>query len=464
MTMRTTSVSGKRLAAAGALLCIAGVAHAQPEGSTPWMVVPSPNGGPQPLGNTLNAVEALSPTDAWAVGFHYNPAHCEYCPTPLSMHWNGAAWSLVSTPAIPEAQKAQLDDIDAVSSTDIWAVGWGINNNCGLCGWTVIQHWDGSSWTRAQSPNPGLANALYGVAAVSATDVWAVGDQWLSFSAKVPLIVHYDGAAWTPVAYPPIEYGQLDSVFALGANDVWAVGVAGVISTGIRGLAFHWDGASWTEVPLPHEPGGYIWLRSISGVASNDVWAVGVYKYVNHNGHAIASARTWHWDGTSWSRVPQSGVGGHDSRMYGVHAISSDDVWAVGGGDPPLGSNLAFEYQTVHWDGVRWSRVENPNQAVLLAVGGSSRSDVWAVGWGMDSLGYSTGTHTLHHNGSPPLCYANCDRSATPPALNVQDFSCFLARFAAWDPYANCDGSTEWPEFNVQDFSCFLTRYAAGCP
>jgi len=29
------------------------------------------------------------------------------------------------------------------------------------------------------------------------------------------------------------------------------------------------------------------------------------------------------------------------------------------------------------------------------------------------------------------VCYANCDGSFTPPALNVNDFICFQSRFAA---------------------------------
>jgi hypothetical protein len=65
--------------------------------------------------------------------------------------------------------------------------------------------------------------------------------------------------------------------------------------------------------------------------------------------------------------------------------------------------------------------------------------------------------------GGPPVCYANCDGSTTPPVLNVQDFSCFLGKFASGDAYANCDGSTTPPVLNVQDFSCFLGKFAAGC-
>ncbi len=60
-------------------------------------------------------------------------------------------------------------------------------------------------------------------------------------------------------------------------------------------------------------------------------------------------------------------------------------------------------------------------------------------------------------------CYANCDGSTAPPVLNVNDFACFLNRFAAGDPYANCDGSTSPPVLNVLDFACFLNKFAAGC-
>lgn len=62
-----------------------------------------------------------------------------------------------------------------------------------------------------------------------------------------------------------------------------------------------------------------------------------------------------------------------------------------------------------------------------------------------------------------PRCPANCDRSTAPPVLNVNDFTCFLNRFAEGDPWANCDGSTTTPVLNVGDFICFLNEFAAGC-
>jgi hypothetical protein len=61
-------------------------------------------------------------------------------------------------------------------------------------------------------------------------------------------------------------------------------------------------------------------------------------------------------------------------------------------------------------------------------------------------------------------CYANCDGSTAAPILNVNDFACFINRFAAADPLANCDHSTTPPVLNVNDFICYTSQFAAGCP
>ncbi|MBL9030408.1 MAG: hypothetical protein JNM80_01700 [Phycisphaerae bacterium] len=60
-------------------------------------------------------------------------------------------------------------------------------------------------------------------------------------------------------------------------------------------------------------------------------------------------------------------------------------------------------------------------------------------------------------------CFANCDGSTAGPVLTVNDFICYLNRFAAADPKANCDASTVPPVLNVNDFVCFVGLYAAGC-
>jgi hypothetical protein len=60
-----------------------------------------------------------------------------------------------------------------------------------------------------------------------------------------------------------------------------------------------------------------------------------------------------------------------------------------------------------------------------------------------------------------PNCYSNCDLSQGPKRLNVNDFVCFINKYAALDPYANC---TLDAVIDIADFSCFMTKFAQGCP
>jgi hypothetical protein len=383
------------LALLAPLVPLLGSAHLDAQGLHPrpgaqallsWQIVPSPNGGTQPVGNTLLAVDALSPTDVWAVGAQPNPT--QYLPAPLAMRWDGHRWTIVPTPPLATT-KAQLNSVDAVSSTDVWAVGSSLDTSCGLCDRTLIEHWDGASWRIVPSPNPGMANILEGVAAASAKDVWAVGYQWISWSDWIPLLLHYDGTSWSAIDQSHLPRGRLASVFARSRDDVWAVGWIGTIPN-IEGLVLRWNGTSWQRLPFPTEPYGWTLLRGVSVIAADDAWAVGCVQDYNQWGHVESRARSYHWDGSSWTAV-LPGVYGRDSRVSDVWARATDDVWAVGAGQ--TGLDQTFRYVTLHWDGVSWSNVDNQNQGVLNAVSGSSNADVWAVGFGF----VTPGTHTLHY-------------------------------------------------------------------
>src|SRR5204863_8090882 len=94
---------------------------------------------------------------------------------------------------------------------------------------TLTLHWDGQAWTRIPSPNVGTFNdcsALLGVDAVSSNDVWAVGYVDTTAPGTLTLIEHWDGAQWSIVPSPSVSNStqQLNSVSAISSNDVWAVG------------------------------------------------------------------------------------------------------------------------------------------------------------------------------------------------------------------------------------------------
>lgn len=68
-----------------------------------------------------------------------------------------------------------------------------------------------------------------------------------------------------------------------------------------------------------------------------------------------------------------------------------------------------------------------------------------------------------HGLAMPTGCYANCDASTISPTLTVNDFLCFLNKFAAGDAYSNCDGSSAQPVLNINDFVCYINVFSAGC-
>jgi hypothetical protein len=222
---------------------------------TQWSVEETPvTTGGAPV---LRAVSPVGAGEAWAVGRVASGS-------PLAAHFVSGAWQLVPVPT------ADLYDVAAVSAGDVWAVGSTFGPNAP----PVILHRTGTGWTSVASNAP--AGSLRGIAAVSATNLWAVG-YTLSDQDVRPLILRFSGGSWRPVpapALPPGVNGSLDGVAALSATDIWAVGR----DSRSRTLSMHYDGAAWSIVPSPNlgdaeAPNG---LNAVAvHAASAQVWAVG---------------------------------------------------------------------------------------------------------------------------------------------------------------------------------------------
>jgi hypothetical protein len=183
-----------------------------------WTVVPSPNIGAS--SNFLSAVSAVSADDVWASGYYLNGFVIET----LMVHWDGTEWSVVPSPNVGTDSNT-LRDVTAISSNDVWAVGDYYDNN--LIGRTLVMHWDGTDWTVIPSPNVGSNhNVLHGVEAVSTNDVWAVGWYGVDVVGSQTLVMHWDGETWSVVPSPNqgTRENQLRAVSFLSADDVWAVG------------------------------------------------------------------------------------------------------------------------------------------------------------------------------------------------------------------------------------------------
>ena len=126
------------------------------------------------------------------------------------------------------------------------------------------------SWAKVPGGAP-VANdsAIYGVVVLGDADVWAVGSV-----AHQPLTEHWDGAVWTVVRGPHLEFGgQFHAVAARSANDIWAVGESDALGQ-VHTLVEHWDGSRWVVFTSPNV-GTYDQLNGVAVISRDDVWAVG---------------------------------------------------------------------------------------------------------------------------------------------------------------------------------------------
>ncbi len=316
----------------------------------------------------------------------FTPAPATVDPTPIPSCV--AQWRVAASPNGAAGSANIFQSVAAISATDAWAVGSTYTGTTQ----TLIAHWDGQGWQQVPSPNVGSGgNDLSGVAAVAPNDVWAVGSHYdpVLFET-LPLLLHWTGANWNVVPPPTLTgYVQLQAVVALAANDVWAVG-----GNNGNALTLHWNGTSWVQVPTPVT--GSAILNAISAVAPNDIWAVG---HVSPNFQS--TNLTMHWNGSAWS-VVSSPSAGYESFLTGVAAVAANNAWAVG---YQYDDNLDRFYHTVilQWNGTTWTNVPSPNPGfqndVLNAVTALGANDVWAVGYQVGGTSYA-GTLTVHWDGS----------------------------------------------------------------
>jgi hypothetical protein len=383
--MRSHPVSGSQQSANSPASAVSA-----PACDSKWNQVSSANQGV--YGTRLFSVSAISPTAAWAVGDYVNVAGIRLS---VVEYWDGSTWTVpAAQPAAVGAGDNSLASVTALASDNVWAVGFSrANNTTPDNALTLIEHYDGTSWTQVASPNLALAaNALFGVKSLATNDIWAVGEAKASSTSSQGLIEHYDGTTWTiKVGAPTHGLEVLFDALPLAANDVWAVG-QGSNGGATYPLLEHWDGTAWTVPPyvtvgLP-PTGTAIAYNDIAGV-QGDMWIVGW-------GSTGAGAFTFaqHYDGQAWTIASPPSPGQND-QLIGVRYTANNDVWAFGstaysGG----GTSSELDHSLVeHWDGKSWSQVPSPNplsDQVLFdgafARSVVSQSQILAVGFSQDII------------------------------------------------------------------------------
>src|ERR1700726_1313658 len=200
--------------------------------------------------------------------------------------WSGEHWMVISSPS-PGSSTNSLSGVVALSENNVWAVGGYTSGN--TIGQTLIEHWNGSKWKAVFSPNSGTnGDSLYSISAVSASNLWAVGEYATTESSGTivgrTLIEHWNGFKWRSIASPNNGSGHnaLNSVTAISATNIWAVGEYLNTNTGTyQTLIEHWNGSRWSIIPSPNPGTNNHFLHSVAAASANDIWAIGEYSTGN---------------------------------------------------------------------------------------------------------------------------------------------------------------------------------------
>jgi hypothetical protein len=189
----------------------------------------------------------------------------------------------------------------------------------GNSGSTLVEAWDGTSWSIVPSPNP-PGGRFNSVSCTSATFCAAVG-----FNGQATT-EFWNGASWSAVANPATSLSSLNGVSCVSPSFCEAVGQ-------ILGsqLIERWNGVVWTTMSVPrirHLPlGDAVGLQGISCADHSRCIAVGdIFVFAGPN-PAFALIETMH--GNHWTIVKKPSQP-PSSGLSGVSCVSRKACTAVG--------------------------------------------------------------------------------------------------------------------------------------
>jgi hypothetical protein len=298
------------VAACGLAITAAGLARAA--GTPGWRVVATV--APHNEEVQLNAVTALGPHDAWAVG-----------PTGTSTgnlveHWNGTSWQQVAVPATVLARVgAPLGSVSATTTHNVWAFNF---NGYWL-------RYNGSAWTSGRVPGLPGGQAGLEIADGIATGIqaaWVFGIDNTS-NGVVSYAARFNGRSWQAMALPgPVNQYDSYDASAVSANDIWVIAGGGPGHGTPNGL-LQWNGTRWHTVALPSFLASKTHLLSVLALPGGDVWVAGA---IPESG-ALANGVTALWNGHTWviDKLPADPAA-PDDEIGDLVDDGSGGVWAMG--------------------------------------------------------------------------------------------------------------------------------------
>ena len=290
---------------------------------TSWSIVTSPNMSTT-QSNILNGVSCTSTSFCMAVGYYTG----SYDQT-LIEEWNGTSWSIVTSPNSSTTQTNILNGVSCTSATFCVAAG---EYYTGTYNQTLIEEWNGTSWSIVTSPNTSTTQSNYlngGVSCTSATFCVAAGFLYTG-SYYQTLVEEWNGTSWSIVTSPNSSTTQTNILNGVSCTSATFCVAAGYYYTGTyyQTLIEEWNGTSWSIVASPNTSttqSNYL-NGGVSCTSSTSCMAAGYYSTGSYN-----QTLALEWNGTSWSIVTSPNTSTTSNNLfYGVSCTSTSVCMATG--------------------------------------------------------------------------------------------------------------------------------------
>jgi len=250
--------------------------------------------------------------------------------------YRGARWT--SGRALDPGASSSLLSVACVSAASCFAVG---QYGAGARSLPLVEHWDGSRWTRLAAPAPpGTDEWLDSVSCASRSLCVAVGRNAVRDADGTEFAERWNGRAWSEVPVPGGHGVTLYSV-SCAASACFAVGGA---DNGAGPAAYRLSGSRWRATPAASARGG--WLQSVSCPLATRCLAVGD----DDNGSVFADA----WTGRSWAPVPVRQSGGVVRYFAQVDCVAWARCAALGSVSM---SDAGWRSESAFWNGSSWKVV-----------------------------------------------------------------------------------------------------------
>ncbi|TDE20844.1 hypothetical protein [Actinomadura sp. 6K520] len=162
---------------------------------------------------------ARADDDVWALG-HVSQVDG----TLVARHWDGHSWREVPVQGPPEL-RGGFAGMVAVSPTEAWAIGY---NYSGSGSPSLLMRWDGTAWTSV-TPPAGL-NILSDIVRADDGTIWVIGHA-IDEPAK-PGLLRYSGGAWERVPTTAVPNRSNFNAAALavvpGTGALWTLGTVDI--------------------------------------------------------------------------------------------------------------------------------------------------------------------------------------------------------------------------------------------